>query len=118
MVIRIFFAESAAQCESCIAMKRNIAREKRFFIRWVEQNLGFEFGQLGSLEKFTGLMYRPTDAAGLGVARAFFGRIFHKRKIYILRIFSQKSLYNLGLSLEQAKIFWDILPLAKACPLL
>lgn len=34
---------------------------------------GFEFDALTSYERFVTLLYRPTDPASLGVARALFG---------------------------------------------
>ena len=37
---------------------------------------GFEFDDLCSFERFTDLMYRPTDSASLGVVRALFGECF------------------------------------------
>lgn len=39
-----------------------------------ENVCGFRLDDLKSYEKFVALMYRPTDPASLGVARAFFGK--------------------------------------------
>ncbi|EZA52552.1 hypothetical protein DMN91_005843 [Ooceraea biroi] len=38
-----------------------------------ERLLGFKVGDVSSFEKFTQFLYRPTDPASLGVARALFG---------------------------------------------
>lgn len=38
-----------------------------------ERLCGFKLDDLSSFEKFTALLYRPTDPASLGVVRALFG---------------------------------------------
>lgn len=38
-----------------------------------ERIFGFKLGDLSYFERFTALLYRPTDPASLGVVRALFG---------------------------------------------
>lgn len=39
-----------------------------------ERLFGFKISNVSSFEKFTQFLYRPTDPASLGVARALFGK--------------------------------------------
>lgn len=39
-----------------------------------ERLFGFKISDVSSFEKFTQFLYRPTDSASLGVARALFGK--------------------------------------------
>lgn len=54
--------------------KNNIAIIARRLVRKIEESLDFNFEDLGSFDKIVKLMYRPTDAASLGVTRALFGK--------------------------------------------
>lgn len=42
-----------------------------------ERVCGFKLDDLASFERFTALLYRPTDPTSLGVVRALFGKLFH-----------------------------------------
>nr|XP_012134614.1 PREDICTED: vitamin K-dependent gamma-carboxylase [Megachile rotundata] len=59
-------ANSKLQDEQNLAARCSIAG--RF-----ERLCGFKFSDLSSFQKFTTLLYRPTDGANLGVVRALFG---------------------------------------------
>nr|XP_050847817.1 vitamin K-dependent gamma-carboxylase isoform X1 [Vespula vulgaris]XP_050847819.1 vitamin K-dependent gamma-carboxylase isoform X1 [Vespula vulgaris] len=48
-------------------------RSKRLSYEKFEDACGFKFVELSSFENFVRLLYRPTDPANLGIARALFG---------------------------------------------
>lgn len=49
-------------------------RSKRLSYEKFEDACGFKFVELSSFENFVRLLYRPTDPANLGIARALFGK--------------------------------------------
>lgn len=52
---------------------------KQSFNNNFERLFNFKASNVLSFEKFTKFLYRPTDPASLGVARALFGKSIHEK---------------------------------------
>lgn len=61
--------ETESECKKDDKQKLSAPTIKNKF----EKLCGFKLDDLSSFEKFTALLYRPTDPASLGVVRALFG---------------------------------------------
>lgn len=67
----------------------------------IEENIGrlwgFRLNDLSSFEKFTTLLYQPTDPASLGVVRALFGRqsfiAFKSRNVLPVEVHENETKY-------------------------
>ncbi|KZC12277.1 Vitamin K-dependent gamma-carboxylase [Dufourea novaeangliae] len=65
----------SASTRTCAPERENCAKydEQSSITRKFERFCGFRLDDVSSFDKFTNLLYQPTDAASLGVVRALFG---------------------------------------------